>query len=76
MGVAIPSSGSARQQIVDSTPILSRMSDEQPFYTPNHKPTVPRQPRPREAVWTVRKDHRRGPVNFWTTVVTASKYRS
>jgi hypothetical protein len=40
-----------------NTHILSRMSDEQPFYAPNHKPTVPRQPRPREAVWTVRKEY-------------------
>jgi hypothetical protein len=32
------------------------MSDEQPFYAPSRKPAPPRQPRPTEHLWAIRKD--------------------
>jgi hypothetical protein len=34
------------------------MADEKPFYSPNRPPPAPRQPRPGEQVWQLRKaDH-------------------
>jgi hypothetical protein len=34
------------------------MSDDQPFYAPDHKPASPRHPQPGELLWTIRKDGR------------------
>lgn len=34
------------------------MSDDQPFYVPNRPPAPPRQPRPTEHLWAIRKDGR------------------
>lgn len=34
------------------------MSDDQPFTAPNRKPAPPRQPRPAEHLWAIRKDGR------------------
>jgi hypothetical protein len=35
------------------------MSDEVPFYSPNAKPRPPRQPKPGEHLWTLRKSDKR-----------------
>jgi hypothetical protein len=34
------------------------MSDETPFYSPDRRPAPPRQPKPGEQVWCLRKDGR------------------
>ena len=34
------------------------MSDERPFYAPNLPPAPPRQPRPTEHLWAIRKEDR------------------
>ena len=35
------------------------MSSQEPFYSPNAKPAPPRQPKPGEHVWSLRKSERR-----------------
>jgi hypothetical protein len=38
---------------------MARVSDQEPFYSPNAKPAVPRQTKPGERVWTLQKAGRR-----------------
>jgi hypothetical protein len=35
------------------------MNDDQPFYAPDRKPLAPRQPKPGEHLWSIRKDGQR-----------------